>query len=62
MTERDKLIVKLRRLIEINAAKQERYSQRYNNTECGYLTKEAVIMMSLLPKMRMLGVTFEDCK
>lgn len=63
MTERDKLIQKLKYLISVNDAKQQEY-QRQNNVspECGCLTREACVMALLLPQMQQLGVTFDDCK
>ncbi len=63
MSEREELIQRLKRLIEANKVKQATYRQQYNvSDEIGFLTREAVIMASLLPKMQQLGVTFDDCK
>ena len=61
MSERDKLILKLKHLIQTNALKQQQYQEENNNPEVGYLTREACVMASLLPQMQSLGITFEDC-
>jgi len=61
--ERQLLIQRLKCLMETNEIKQQKYQQQNGiNYECGCITRESVIMASLLPKMQELGVGFDDCR
>lgn len=40
-----------------------KFQEKYGfGDEVGCITKEACVIASLLPKMRELNVTFDDCK
>lgn len=59
---RETLIHRLKHLIRMNEMKQKEYQEKNNfDKECGCITKEAIEMVSLLPEMRRLNVTFDDC-
>lgn len=61
MSERQLLIQRLKHLIQLNDIKQQEYQKKYNTgPECGFLTKEACLMVSLVPQMRNLDITFKD--
>lgn len=61
MTEREELINKLKYLHVIDREKQKQYQKQTNSgPECGFLTREAMQIASLLPKMQSLGITFND--
>lgn len=55
MNERDKLIHRLKSLIEANAIKQRLYQEQNGvSSDVGCLTKEACEMASLFPQMQRL--------
>lgn len=63
MSERERLIQRLKYLIREMNKKQEEYRKNNNlGDECAFLTKEGMMIASLYPKMRDLDVSFEDCK
>lgn len=63
MNEREKLIVRLKRLMKSNSEKQKLLQEENNvGPEVGFLTEEVCVITSLSMEMRRLGVTFDDCK
>lgn len=59
LNEREKLIQKLKLLLEKHKIKQEKCPE-CNGELCGSLTKEAISIMRLYPQMQQLRVTFDD--
>lgn len=60
--ERDRLVARMRKLVEINRIKQKIYQKENNlGPEVGFLTREDCEMACLYIKMQSLGVTFNDC-
>lgn len=60
---RESLICKVRDLLMAHDAKQEQYRKNgMLGDDVGCITREACEMMSLLPQMHSLGISFDDCK
>jgi hypothetical protein len=61
MSDRDRLIIRLKNLLAIHKAKQEKWqAENKLRPDVGCLTREACIITCLYPQMRQLGVTFND--
>lgn len=62
MNERDELINRLTYLIKEHKIKLKRFQEENNlSEEVGCITREACEIMSWLPRMRRLNVSFDDC-
>lgn len=62
MNEREQLICRLKSLLETHKLKQRQYQEENNlGSEVGCISRESLIIASLLPQMQALKVSFEDC-
>jgi Trp operon repressor len=61
VSEKEKLITRIRILSAIHKTKQEAWQKEKGmSSECGCITRESCIIASLYPEMQRLGVTFND--
>jgi hypothetical protein len=60
---RESLITELKYLMRVDNAKQAEYQKQNNlSNEVGTITREACMIMELVPQMQELGVTLEDIR
>jgi hypothetical protein len=61
MTEKEKLIRKLKTLFEIHCIKQKQYQEEKGvSPDCGCITREGVQIMSMWPQMQKFGITMDE--
>ena len=61
MNERDKLISRLKILIDIHTAKQKKYQEENKlSSDVGCITREAYEIAELFPQVLKLGITLDD--
>ncbi|MFA5571560.1 MAG: hypothetical protein WDA42_00510 [Candidatus Bathyarchaeia archaeon] len=60
---RESLITELKYLMQVNNSKQAEFQKQNNlRNEVGTITREACMIMALVPQMQELGVTLEDIR